>query len=99
MDELRDKEGRGGGPHHGGRTLEIIIIVDGEPVRKSFPPDEKVEKVIKDLLHGGEKDKWADWQLTLGTKVLDPNLSLEANGVGSGSTLAFTKKEGGGGAY
>lgn len=97
MNEHHGSENKEGERQKGGKGMEIIIIVDGEAEEKSYPPHEKVEEVIKSLLHGSEKEKWADWQLTLGTKVLNPNLSLEANGVTAGSTLAFTKKEGGGG--
>jgi hypothetical protein len=83
--------------HPEGKKLEITILIDGDPVQKSYPPHEKIEEVIKDLLPPKEKGNWKDWQLTLGTKVLDPALSLEANGVVTGNTLAFTKKSGGGG--
>jgi hypothetical protein len=77
--------------------LQLTILVDGEPEPKSFPPHEKVEEVLKSLLPAGEKQDWGKWQLKLGAKLLEPASSLEANGVTSGATLAFTKKEGGGG--
>jgi len=87
---------------HGTGTarLHLTILVDGLPEEKEYPSAEKVEEVIKSLLPAGEKQNWQQYQLVdrrLGPNPLDPAQSLESNGVKDGDTLAFTKKDGGGG--
>lgn len=81
----------------GTEQLHLTILVDGAPESKTYPSHEKVEEVIKSLLSANEKHDWAQYQLSDRSQALDPAQSLGAQGVQSGDTLSFTKKDGGGG--
>jgi len=81
-------------------TVSVVVLVNGNPENHEFPANEKVRKVIRDLLKGGEKEKPNDYELVdrdIGPGPLDPEKSLSEAGVHSGHTLSLTKKDGGGG--
>jgi hypothetical protein len=84
----------------GEHRLQLKVLVDGLPKEKEYPASLKVEEVIKSLLPEGQKQEWQQYQLVdrgVSLDPLDPLRSLTDDGVKSGDTLSFTRKEGGGG--
>lgn len=82
--------------HH---LLHLTILVNGEPERRTYPSHEKVELVIKSLLHPGQRHAWEQYELRErnATSPLNALHSLTEDGVRDGDTLSLTKKDGGGG--
>jgi hypothetical protein len=81
-------------------VLHVTVLVNGLPEQHEFRANDKVRKVIRDLLKGGEKEKPDDYELVdrdLGTNPLSPDQTLAEAGVRTGHTLSLTKKDGGGG--
>lgn len=87
--------------HEHPEILNVTVLVDGEPLSKTYPAAEHVHAVIVNLLPPAERNKADQYILTDSTqqppKELDPGKSLKANGVQSGHLLSLTKRDGGGG--
>ncbi|MBI2412878.1 MAG: hypothetical protein HYV24_06690 [Deltaproteobacteria bacterium] len=77
--------------------ISVTIIVSGLPEIEEYPKSMKVEEIIKKSLPEHEKRNWSDYQLSDKSTPLDPNKSLEENGVEENDILSLTKKDGGGG--
>lgn len=79
------------------QPVKVRALVDGIPESKTVPGDTDVRHVIEDLLPLTEKTRSNEYQLNLGSDVLDPDSLIKDAGITDTSILALTKKDGGGG--
>ncbi len=87
--------------HHGTNILSLTIIFNGNPKIREYPSSELVRTVIVDNLPEADRKNADKYMLTDSSqkppKELNPDRSLEQDGVCSGNVLSLTKKDGGGG--
>lgn len=81
------------------RPIQATVLVDGKPERMSLDGRSTVAQIIGELLPEYEKARADDYVLSPEDgPPLDPTSRLGDDDIPSGSVLALTKKDGGGGA-
>lgn len=81
----------------GHKQLHLTIILDGRPHPVNARGDTLVGDVIREALGPQREGEAVNYELVPeGEPALDPNVTLDAAGVVTGSTLSLNKKDGGG---
>lgn len=82
------------------KRARVTILVDGIPEVRTIDTGETVKQVISEVLPPDQLDRAGDYDLSLkGKPPLDPASTLADDGIRDGSSLALTKKDGGGGEW
>jgi Protein of Unknown function (DUF2604) len=80
-------------------TVQITIVVSGQPVPLHVNVHQTLEHVVHDALQnsGNKGQSPSDWELRLEGRLLDQSETVGAAGITSGMTLFLSPRAGAGG--